>query len=406
MKYYVIDYFTKCKADRLECFKFVNSIENGIKFYEYTKLDDKLIPIHDNSGVNTFYNKEVFGNRIVFNKQKGSYVILDTLTNITDLVCSQYEFNTFYNYTFPKHYEARESFLIFDNKQSLIDKEQDFKLSNYLKYTFGLEFETAIGTIPEDICFRDGLIPLRDGSITGNEYSTVVLNGNFGLNLLKQQLNTLSEYTHFDKNCSLHIHLGNFELVPDVIWHIYKNCLYLQNELINTLPKYTFKSSAYKDTGKDYCKLLPSYDSFERLYEKVTGFPYFGSLYEPHPRDLEHERKWNISQRYFWINFVNALCYSENKTIEFRFLRPTYNFNKIIFWLFIFNAILVVSENKCVITSLDELVHTVYPKDIADELIKNIVKTQICTRLQTKLNDFIGERVDIENRIFNTNELL
>ena len=47
-----------------------------------------------------------------------------------------------------------------------------------------------IGYIPQEICYRDGLIPLRDGSISGLEYSTVILKGNKGINLLQQQVET------------------------------------------------------------------------------------------------------------------------------------------------------------------------------------------------------------------------
>jgi hypothetical protein len=57
-----------------------------------------------------------------------------------------------------------------------------------------------------------GLIPLRDGSITGIEFSTVVLQGNEGLNLLKQQVEALNANTIFDKDCSLHIHFGGLNL--------------------------------------------------------------------------------------------------------------------------------------------------------------------------------------------------
>ena len=38
------------------------------------------------------------------------------------------------------------------------------------------------------------------------------------------------------------------------------------------------------------------------------------------------------------------LCYEGPKTIEFRFLRPTFNFTKVYTWLLVFNAILKTAE--------------------------------------------------------------
>ena len=42
------------------------------------------------------------------------------------------------------------------------------------------------------------------------------------------------------------------------------------------------------------------------------------------------------------------VCYDSPKTVEFRFLRPTYCFNKILAWLYILNAILRFSEDVTV----------------------------------------------------------
>lgn len=402
---YVIDYFTKevVRYRSGKTIRFVNSIVDGILFFEYTNDTSKVILIQSPDGFN-YYNSDVFKDKVIYDRSNGAYRILDLLTP-EEIINCKYNARSFYNYGFPKNYEARCSFDIFENRQFLVNPEINFKLAPHLKYTFGLEFETATGTIPEDICFRDGLIPLRDGSITGNEYSTVVLSGNYGLNLLKQQINTLKDYTYFDKNCSLHVHIGGFKLCPEVLWNIYKNCLYLQNELVCRLPQLTFRTSEYKDTHKDYCNLLSNMDSFEKMYKYMVGYPYLGSLNEPHPKDIERERKWNVNKRYFWVNFINALCYSGGKTIEFRFLRPTYNFNKIIFWLYIFNAIILASEQGIFVKSLQDLTK-LYPSDIRNDLIENIAKVRLCSEIQSSMRDYIGERTDVENRIFDTDELI
>ena len=224
--------------------------------------------------------------------------------------------------------------------------------------------------------------------------------------MIKQQIETLQEYTYFDKNCSLHVHFGGFPLTEEYIFNVYRICYGLQNQLACITPKYTFKSSAYKATRKDYCKALPFFTSFDEFYEYMAGIPYFGSLDQPHPNDLIKERKWNINQRYYFVNFINAICYKSHKTIEFRFIRPTYNINKIFFWLYIFNAILLAAELNCFSKSLYDLVYSIYPPDVAEMLAVNIKKCELCSNIQANLNDFIGERTDIEDHIFNTSELL
>lgn len=313
---------------------------------------------------------------------------------------------------FVRKYEAIESFDIFKDKQKLL-KIDFYELSKYLKYTFGLEFETSGGYIPEHLCFRDGLIPLRDGSINGLEYSTVVLSGNEGINLLRQQVETLNEYTIFNKECSLHIHLGGFPMVPDVVYNLYRVCKKLECELSTILPPLAFRSSEYKATGKDYCKKLPSIDSlpnFNMLYAYLVGKNYMGSFTQPHPRDITREAKWRIPTRYYWMNLVNLLCYRINKTVEFRFLSPTFNFNKIVTWLGIMNAILLFAEKTAPLSmrvldaemsgGLATIVKSVYPKDFAEVVLLGLKKLSLLTYIQSKNGDNIGSNIQLENKLF------
>lgn len=200
-------------------------------------------------------------------------------------------------YHFEKKYEACESFGIFDGKQELVDANRTHCLSEYLKYTFGLEFETSQGYVPEDICFRDGLIPLRDGSISGIEYSTVVLEGNKGISLMEQQLESLRRYTDFDKECSLHIHIGGFPLEKDKLFNLYRLCKCLEADLSQIVPKFTFHTSQYKANHKDYCNPLASYRNFEQMYEHLVGRKFFNDFTQPHPNDVRREAKWRIPTR-------------------------------------------------------------------------------------------------------------
>lgn len=306
-------------------------------------------------------------------------------------------------YHFERKYEACENFVQFDGKQRVLDTEKTHCLAGHLKYTFGLEFETSQGYVPENICYRDGLIPLRDGSISGIEYSTVILSGNKGINLLEQQLESLRQHTNFNKECSLHIHLGGFPLNDKKIFNLYRLCKYLEPELSRIVPPYTFKTSQYKANHKDYCNKLPSYRNFDQMYEHLVGRRFFNDFTQPHPNDIRREAKWHISTRYYWINFINALCYDVNKTIEFRFLRPTYNFQKIILWLYILNAIMCFAENHMDKTdkiSLNSIIRRIYPKEIAERVIIGICKLSIIVENQLSNGDLIGQDIYMEEEMF------
>lgn len=306
-------------------------------------------------------------------------------------------------YTFERRYEAIESFNIFKDKQVVLHPEE-FEISKYLKYTFGLEFETSMGYVPEINCFKDGLIPLRDGSISGLEYSTVVLEGDNGLSLLKQQLQSLKRYTAFNKECSLHIHFGGYPLDPEAIYRLYSLCKALEVRFEKLLPPYTFHSAHYKENGKDYCMKLQTYRSFEQLYTGLVGRPFFGSLSQPHPNDVRREAKWRIPTRYYWVNFINMLCYNVNKTVEFRFLRPTYNFEKIVLWISILNAMMVFAEKNMSedyrVPKLEGIIKAVYPEPIAHEVILGLMKLQILTDNQVSNGDSIGRDIEFETNLF------
>ena len=230
-----------------------------------------------------------------------------------------------------------------------VPDEESSRIAKQLKYTFGIEFETCCGVIPEDVCFDLKLIPLRDGSISGVEYATVPLN-NKSIGLLKKQVECLKTYTGFDKTCSMHVHFGRLPHNIKYYYLVYKVFYSIQYELINLLPKYTFHTEFYKENGKGYCLPLIQYDSIADWYYDISGGLGLDrasvdvDLTRPHPSDVEGRQKWHISSRYSAVNFVNALFYNRNKTIEFRFLKPSYNIHYIINWLYLLTSILKTAE--------------------------------------------------------------
>lgn len=359
---------------------------------------------------------------LIWSNKLGYYIRKDSLTP-EDILNHQVRGQGNFPYLFPKHYEAAESFHLFKDAQRVLEDVQ-YPLSKDLGYTFGLEFETSMGYIPQEKCFRDGLIPLRDGSISGIEYSTVVLEGNRGLNLLRQQLNTLKEYTKFNKECALHVHMGGFPVDPISIYALYSLWYAVERELERReyVPKMTFHTSAYKANGKDYCNMLSGrVATFEQLFEKATGKRYLGSLVQPHPADIEKKAKWNIKARYYGLNLINMLCYKGPKTVEFRFLRPTFNYRKITLWLYILNAVLKYaeslaktwkSEGHCdtehmiswivneKYSNIMDLLREVYDEDTVVYLNKELMLLRLAVQAQHHNGDECGRDIEFEEELF------
>ena len=412
----VVDEITGKQVDSGRCCKVVVSLDNNQIQFGYVKDQHSYVNalIYNEDGDSQIMPVlyERVKDKLFFSNRQGIYITKQNVTQefMISEICTRGR--GIFPYNFRKRYEAIESFSIFKGRQK-INEEIKFPLSDYFKYTFGLEFETSEGIIPENRIFEDGLIPLRDGSISGLEYSTVVLEGNDGLNLLSQQLDDLKKYTNFNKECSLHIHLGGFPLEKDSLFRLYRLCYRLQEtgELSSLLPPLTFRTSAYKSSGKDYCKLLPRYESFEDLYYSLVGVPYLGSLEQPHPCDPDRSRKWNVHTRYYWVNFINSFCYNVNKTIEFRFLRPTFNRRKILVWLYILNAIMLFAENKTLYevkrARLVTILKTAYPEDLANKLNLELIKLKILVQTQVNnYNDRIGAALNIEEGLFPDKELI
>lgn len=330
---------------------------------------------------------------IYFDRARGTYSLVEPDNNIV------FAYGGF-PYSFDRFYSTRYLEEQFQAKHK-VDNSIMYEYIKELPYTFGFEFETSAGYIPEEELYRVGLIPLRDGSITGLEYSTIVLGGNNGLNTLKEQLEVLKEYTIFDKECSLHIHLGSFKLTPTILLRL--NNLFAGSDIDNYVTPWAFTTREYKSNGKDYCLKNRSYSTFNQLYSVLVGRNYYGSLFQPHPNDLSGDRKWNIASRYKALNLVNAVCYKNAKTAEFRFLRPTYNFDKILVWLFVLAAYVKyaeMTEIKAIKNiSLERIIKTVYSTELANMLVRALKLQRDVVQTQTLVRDYYGMRVDIEDQI-------
>ena len=376
--------------------------ENYVEFGIIPESEDNIHILYEN---NVVWGKsyDSLKDYLGFNYATGYYVIGED--------CNQFTFTPGrddYPYNLNRYtYNTKFVENLFKGKQEVNDII-NFKFINELPYTFGLEFETAGGFIPQHKLYELGLIPLRDGSITGIEFSTVVLQGNNGLNLLKKQMELLNEHTIFDKDCSLHIHLGNFKLSKEVL--ITVNNLFANSNIECYLPKYTFNTTLYKtNIKKNYCAHNDKFKTFEQMYSTLVGRNYYGNLFQPHPKDISGTNKWNIKERYKAINFINALCYSGPKTIEYRILRPTYNFNKVLGWLFIYAAYIKYAESHNYTSnflyrtsfSIETIIKDVYSPELADILYEFLNMSYKIINAQNNVGDYYGMRVDIDDKVIN-----
>lgn len=323
-------------------------------------------------------------------------------------------------YSIEREYGAEKHLEEFQDSVELLNPEKQ-PYSDELKYSFGIEFETAVGYLPEEDCFKLGLIPLRDGSISAVEYSTIPMQGNTGLSLLKRQLETLKKHTYTNKECSVHMHLGGYPVNARAIYILHTVWLMLQNKMLFYIPAYSYETDAFKKNGKSYCTRVRDFQSFKDLYRFYVGESFCGDLHQPHPRDITKEAKWNIKTRYFNCNFINMLCYDAAKTVEFRFLTPTYSYEKLTTFLFVFSGILKYSEalykkyknlsDSTIYNKINDLyikgeldipnvLKEVYSSDTVNWLSNNLTKLSWLKITQENAGDYCGSRLDIENRYF------
>lgn len=311
-------------------------------------------------------------------------------------------------YSFARNYEAIFNFKVFSDKQA-VNENKEYWAAKYLSdFTFGFEFETSCGYIPQMECYKNGLIPLRDGSITGLEYSSVVLDGNKGLNLLHQQLEQLKAHCRYDKECSLHIHVGGFPVYDKHILALYKVAKVFEKKITLYMPKWTYSTRYYKASRKDYCKKLwEDISTFDQLYLTIAEQSYQRNLYENHPADPDRVQKWRVNSRYRWMNLVNMLCYKGPKTVEFRFLRPTFDETKIVFWLLLLTSIMryaikLVDEDKDVDEELKTFTLTRFINEMFEikdaKQIKLFLKDlKVAIAAQNDINDYYGGHTELEN---------
>lgn len=320
--------------------------------------------------------------------------------------------------------EQYDNFYKPDMENINLNRFGDFLEKNEI--TFGLEFETTTGYIPERLCYKYGLIPLRDGSIPGLEYVTIPLSGKKGLYALKNICKELGKRTRYDLSCALHLHLGGLTRNMGEILSCYLLSYAVQNDMFALQPAYKKGGTGVK--GKDYCSVLPLKqvdkkinnhnltEEFGKFFQFVSDGRSFSSYENDldrvhnHPSDPRGDHKWQIGSRYKWLNFV-PIIFTNKKTVEFRHHSATYDFEKIINFMFTCATIVYLSKrNRTDILNRESSFFTSIEsssdklKDLNREILKyqpslskiierndryNVIKRKVITTM-TKNNDISG----------------
>ena len=324
---------------------------------KYSKITDK------NGKSHWLYNVEIFNN----NKEYREHLSTGNFYHISTLQAWKFnkiEFpNKNYKYSLP--YDSKG---IIENNLKNYNENYNPEISQNIKnyapllenLSFGLEFETTKGHIPDRVLNQYGLIPLRDGSISGIEYVTVPMEGEKGLQCTADILKELKKRTSYsDETCSLHLHLGNIPRTKEFILAFFKVGMKIQDEMFQMFPLY--KKYNYHIKNKNYSAPLPTFEILSQLDPIIDSRNIdenFGILYKylsmgqdfksvgnsldnvlSHPADPNGNQKWNVKTRYYLYNIL-PLIFGNKQTIEFRIHTPTYDVNKILPFIFM-NSLIV-----------------------------------------------------------------
>lgn len=271
---------------------------------------------------NVYFNPEVFTYKEIFPRA----IIANEFKNSLDY--------NFKNYLEKCKLNFKSFVPKINNDVELFHKSCKRLLNNY---TFGVELETTRGMIPESVYKTLGVMPVRDGSISGLEYVTIPLTGKKGLYALKEIVEAVNKYTDSDYTCSMHIHVGNIPRTMEFINSMFKFGYFFQKEVYKLFPRY----KEINDNTKRQCytaplssllmsKLNSKSPTIEKIKEDFTNIVYklsgnhenfseFVAIEDihSHPSDPSETAKWGMKSRYVWQNLI-PLIFTNKETIEYR----------------------------------------------------------------------------------------
>ena len=289
-------------------------------------------------------------------------------------------------------------------------KSNTFKSNQMMKdlfpYIYGFEFETNSGAIPGHDCYDSNLVPLFDGSITGYEYVTTPLNSKHILDSIRNHISLLNKYTTFNKNCSIHIHIGGFPVTIDSVKLLLKHWYKFQNIIQSYLPYYVYNTENFKSSGKSYCQKIGVFN-LASFYHKFTGNNLIddNSLFLDNQYDDQENHKWTVLGRYFNMNIMHLISGKDHKTIEFRFLHPTKSIVELQLWTIILSAFVKYvadcykSEKFNTIITLDKVLN-ILPINLKDNIEQKLEILKHLSKLQINRYDFAGINNELKESYF------
>ncbi len=333
----------------------------------FTKTNNNLVIVLDGGQQAWLKNLELIADQKQYREKlsDGKFYHINTLpaTKFNQILVPRQEYKT--SLPYDSGGVLKEYLEKYNNVDILINHNIE-KVTPLMKdLSFGLEFETTAGFIPDRILNQTGLIPLRDGSIPGIEYVTVPMTGAKGLQTVVNASKELEYRTKYDNSCALHLHIGNVPRTPEFILAMFKATCAFQDEMYSMFPLY--KKYNFGIKNKNYSKPYPVFQllsqmdpiinssniksNFDVLYSYLSMGESFRDLnydlknVKNHPADREGRAKWNVKTRYYLNNMI-PLIFGNKQTIEFRIHTGTLNDNKIIMFVLL-NSIIVnfVIEN-------------------------------------------------------------
>lgn len=299
--------------------------------------------------------------------------------------------------------------------------------ANALKdLTFGFEFETVEGKVPDRLAEPLGLIPLRDGSVAGLEYATIPLQGEKGMQAVVDSCKVLDKFTRFDPvTCSLHLHIGNVPRTKEFLLSLFKVLAHTQEYFFSMFPLY--KQFNFGVKRKNYTKPFPVVDMLSKMSPNITkdnvdenfkelfsflsmgqDFASYGNDLDKvlsHPSDPRGTSKWQIKSRYHWVNLI-PLVFGNKATVEFRIHTPTNDVDKVMDYLFLCGALVnFAKDNQKTILetpgfrwSLNDIIYNVYNEhaDLGESLGTYIYNRRQHTKQQNSNGDIVGDELRIK----------
>lgn len=411
-------------------YKDLNKIINNLKVSMFSRNREMEKVIKEMENLCTQYFKN-FSMRSFFNSEFFVFVYSKKIMNFS----SDFYFNQNTN-----SYKGIRVFDIRDNMQnktynrfvsSLMYKNNFFNtgylLTGKLKYTFGIEIETSKTSLLPN--FFNSFSIVRDGSITGGEYVTTVLEGNSGINYLHDCLKLLSKTSKVDHKCGIHFHIGNIKFNKYFTVAIWKLSQIIETEIFDLLPKSRiFTRNEYyisKGMPNGACSKLVldneiknlslkmnylynsmnNYSSILRNVEKLYSLIFSFLACDINAPNSRYNKKSNHRSnypktRYYWINLVASNFAKKtgfNYTVEFRNHPGSLNYHKIKNYLLLCMAIVNYTENNYFkilncnfrYITLYDIITEVYGKDsvITKELLSYIIERKSLFQHSDKYKD-------------------